>query len=346
MISHRFTLVMLVAIAVIGSLLIGPASGKHIRKAVNSEPNSGRQVIWERPTDITKRDLFYGPGGKQHVPRPPFKFIKEDSDASSPKFDIEDQTGTKWKVKLGVEAQPETAATRIVWAAGYFVDEDYYFDSIKVKGLPKLSRGQKYVSPGGIVHGARLERKTKGEKEIANWSWFKNPFLNTREFNGLKVVMALINNWDLKEDNNSIVNAGGTQMYKVSDLGATFGKSGNSFTRSDGDVEDYASSKFIKDVNMHDVDFVMHSRPLFLLAVAIPKYNERTKMQKIVKDIPIEDAIWMGRLLGQLSRKQISDAFRAAGYSASEVNIYTNVVKDRTRSLERLSSGTGIRVVQ
>jgi len=346
MIRQRITLLTMMALTIVGSLLIDPASGKYLKKNSETEQTSGRKVIWERPTDITKRDLFYGPGGKQHVPQPPFRFIKEDTDASSPKFDIEDQTGTKWKVKLGVEAQPETAATRIVWAAGYFVDEDYYFDSIKVKGLPKLSRGQKYVSPGGVVHGARLERKTKGQKEIGNWSWFKNPFLNTREFNGLKVVMALINNWDLKEDNNSIVNVGGAQTYKIADLGATFGKSGNSFTRSDGDVEDYASSKFIKDVNAHDVDFVMHSRPLFLLAIAVPKYNERTKMEKIVKDIPIEDAIWIGRLMSQLSRKQVSDAFRAAGYSPSEVTIYTNVIKDRTRALENLGSGRGIRVVQ
>jgi hypothetical protein len=156
----------------------------------------------------------------------------------------------------------------------------------------------------------------------------------------------LINNWDLKENNNSIIEASGGLRYKISDLGATFGKSGNAFTRSDGDVEDYASSKFIKEVDGRYVDFVMHSRPLFLMAVAVPKYNERTKMQKIVKDIPIEDAIWMGRIMAQLSRKQISDAFRAAGYSRNEVTIYTNVVEDRIRSLERLGSGTGIKVVQ
>ena len=115
-------------------------------------------------------------------------------DASSPKFNVTDANGTKWKVKLGVEAQPETAATRIVWAVGYYTDEDYYFDSIKVKGLPKLKRGEKYVS-GNTVHGARLERKVKGEKSLATWSWFNNPFTNTRQMNGLKVLMALVNNW-------------------------------------------------------------------------------------------------------------------------------------------------------
>src|SRR5882724_1366329 len=335
-----------VTAAVIGMMLIIPISGKHKDKPVKTEQTRQRRQIWEMPRDIAKRDLFYGPGGKQHLPQAPFKFTKEDTDGSSPKFDVEDASGVKWKVKLGVEAQPETAATRIVWAAGYFTDEDYYFDSIKVKGLPKLKRGQKYVSAGGIVHGARLERKVKSEKEIANWSWFENPFINTREFNGLKAMMALINNWDLKENNNSVIEASGTLRYKISDLGATFGKSGNVFTRTDGDVEDYAASKFIKSVNARDVDFVMHSRPLFLMAVAVPKYNERTKMQKIVKDIPIEDAIWLGRIMAQLSRRQISEAFRAAGYSKNEVTIYTNVVEDRIRLLERLGSGTGIRAVQ
>ena len=61
--------------------------------------------------------------------------------------------------------KPETAATRLVWAAGYFVDEDYYVDELKVEGLPKLHRGQQYVSADGMVRGARLERKSQRRQE-------------------------------------------------------------------------------------------------------------------------------------------------------------------------------------
>ena len=50
---------------------------------------------------------------------------------------MKDERGTKWKVKLGEEAKTETAAARLLWAAGYLVDEDYYRPSIRVAGMPR-----------------------------------------------------------------------------------------------------------------------------------------------------------------------------------------------------------------
>ena len=106
-------------------------------------------------------DLIYGTGGKAHAPDPAgtFTFDKEDLAETSPKFSVTDGQGVAWKVKMGEESQAETAATRFLWAAGYFVDEDYYISDLTVKGLPKLQRGEEFVSAAGIVHGARLERK-------------------------------------------------------------------------------------------------------------------------------------------------------------------------------------------
>ena len=127
-------------------------------------------------------------------------------------------------------------------------------------------------------------------------------------------------------------------------LGATFGKTGNPLTRSDGDPEDYANSKFIKDVKNNDVDFVMHSRGTIVQIFNVPKYNERAKMAKIVKDIPIADAIWIGHLLSELSKQQVSDAFRAAGYSNQEVEMFTDVVERRIHYLTSLSAKSGVKV--
>src|SRR5262245_53026793 len=79
-------------------------------------------VLWRNPSDISSRDLFYGPGGREHAPGDSFTFLKEDLDGSNPKYTVTDAAGVKWKVKLGEEAKPETAATRFVWAAGYFAD--------------------------------------------------------------------------------------------------------------------------------------------------------------------------------------------------------------------------------
>src|SRR6185369_14861655 len=70
-------------------------------------------VLWRQPSDIKTRNLFYGPGGQAGQPRGPFQFIEEDRDASSPKFMVKDARGVRWKVKLGEEAQPETAASHL-----------------------------------------------------------------------------------------------------------------------------------------------------------------------------------------------------------------------------------------
>jgi hypothetical protein len=52
--------------------------------------------------------------------------VSEDTHASSPKFDIEDEQGVRWRAKLGEETKSETAAARLLSAVGYFSDEDYY----------------------------------------------------------------------------------------------------------------------------------------------------------------------------------------------------------------------------
>ena len=258
-------------------------------------------------------------GREKHQPGTNFKFIEESKSGTSPKFDVEDENGAKWKVKLGHEVKSETAATRLVWAAGYFVDEDYYRPQIRVQGMKPLSRGREYVSGDGLVREARLERQGGGKK-LKNWSWYQNPFVGTREFNGLRVMMALINNWDLKEINNDILDEGGEHRYEVADLGASLGRTGNRFGRSKGVMKDYEESKFIQKVTPESVDFVFH-----------------TKIESSVgKNIPIADARWIGNRLGQFSPEQIRDCFRAAGFSPNEVEGYTRVVMQRIEALKKL----------
>ena len=109
-----------------------------------------------------------------------------------------------------------------------------WFPKLVVEGLKELSRGQDLIFPGGVVHSARLERKIPAQKKTGEWEWKKNPFVGTRELDGLRVLMALINNWDLKSSNNAIYEVGGEQRYLVSDLGGTFGRTGSNFTRSKG----------------------------------------------------------------------------------------------------------------
>jgi hypothetical protein len=294
--------------------------------------------IWRDPGDMTALDLTYGAGGQARAPDTAgtFTFMTEDPLSSNPKFEVVDGRGVEWKVKLGPEAQPETAATRFLWAAGYFTDEDYYVADLTVKGLPVLRRGQNLVSAGGVVHGARLERKRiKGEK-LGDWNWFDNPFVGQRELNGLRVMMSLLNNWDLKQVNNAIHAVDGEHHYAISDGGATFGNTGNAMERSKGVPRDYEESEFIAKSTPDFVDFVLHSRPFFLGVFSGSRYQERARMEKITRHIPRADARWLGQRLSMLTDDQIRDGFRAAGYEAADVETLTTTFRRRVAALEAL----------
>jgi hypothetical protein len=301
-------------------------------------PASLPNVIWRDSGNVASLNLLYGVGGKEHAPDPngKYTFVKEDLEGTSPKFDVKDAQGVQWKVKLGQEPQSETAATRLMWAAGYFTDEDYYLPELKVTGLPKLHRGKSFASADGTVRRARLKRHQKGLEKLGNWDWFDNPFLDNREMNGLRVMMSLLNNWDLKKINNAIYEVNSERHYMVSDVGATFGKTGNTFSRSKSVLKDYAGSKFIRNATPQYVDFVMRSRPFFLAVFDLPNYRNRTRMEKVTRRVPRADAKWLGGRLSQLSEEQIRDCFRAAGYGPEEVEGYTKAVQKRIAELNAL----------
>src|SRR5439155_8964578 len=146
-------------------------------------------VLWSDPGNIKSRDLYYGPGGRKDEPQLPTRFLEEDREGNSPKFIVEDAAGHKWKAKLGLEAQPEPVANRLLWAIGYNTNENYFLPNLKVENLPsRLTRGQKFVETAGEVEKVRLQRHPGHEKKVGTWKWKPNPLAGTREFNGLRVM--------------------------------------------------------------------------------------------------------------------------------------------------------------
>ncbi|MBW8869633.1 MAG: hypothetical protein JF563_02465, partial [Acidobacteriales bacterium] len=125
--------------------------------------NLHKPVLWHDPGHIAELDLLNGQGGNDRKPSPPFKFESEDMHGTNPKFNVRDAHGAKWRVKLGDEARPEVTASRLLWAVGYFVNDDYLLQSAKVEGL-QLSRGSSLVAEGNLVD-ARFERKPEGKRK-------------------------------------------------------------------------------------------------------------------------------------------------------------------------------------
>ncbi len=259
---------------------------------------------------------------------------------TNPKFVIEDTTGIQWTVKLGAEAPAETAASRLIWAAGYFANEDYYLDSLRVKDLPHLHRGQKFISSDGSVRHARLKRHSPQMKTIGTWEWNDARFRGTRQLNGLRVLMAVINNWDLTDENNAILRRKGSleRIYLVSDVGASFGTGDLTWPlrRARGDVGAYSHSQFIARDSGEYVDFRVPARPSWFFLFTPHEYAAKLRLRWIGRDIPRTDAQWIGEILGRISPQQIRDAFRAAGYSQEDAQLATRVIERRIAELRTL----------
>ena len=327
-----------------GVVLIHAATaGEKIDVAVE-----GRQerpaVLWRNPQDLSSRNLFYGCGGEQHQPAGDYTFVKEDLAGTNPKIVVRDAKGVKWIVKLGIEARPEVAASRLVWAAGYSADEDYFVPELHVTGLPAhLHRGQKFEDATGNFRGARLKRQSDRGQKAGCWKWRKNPFVGTREFNGLRTVVAVINDWDVKDVNTAIREEEDEQgrlqrVFLISDLGASFGTAGivNPRWKSKGDLASYQSSIFIRKVKPEFVDFDTPRRPPMMFLFNPHVFFSRLRMRWVGRDIPRDDARWTGELLGRLSTDQLRDVFRAAGYTPQEVDGFTQVLRSRIEELNRL----------
>jgi hypothetical protein len=283
------------------------------KKSKKKQAATGTPVLWQDPGDISSRDLFYGPGGEAGQPDlSHVTFIEDQTGGYSKKYRVQDGAGRTWVAKLSNEAQAETAASRLVWAIGYKTEVTYLVPQVTIEGK-------------GTFKNVRFEARPKGVKRLDNWMWGNNPFFGSREYQGLKVMMLVLDNWDIKDENNKILRvrdaeSGSDELdFIISDLGATFGKTGGAFSRTRNEPEDYAKAKFIKGVEKGRV-----------------KFHYNGKRGDLFKDITIEQAHWLGELLSHLSDQQINDAFRAASYSPAEISLLSQAFKSRISELTTL----------
>ena len=326
-----------------------PSSAAHVKASKKDKDKPIDQAaihnasLWQDPGNIAAKDMLFGDGGEAGQPAAPFKFIAEDMNGTNPKFDVEDANGKKWRVKLGEEARPEVVASRLLWAVGYYVNDDYLLHVATVQGLD-IKRGAKRVHNGEQVIDARFARKPGKDTKVAIWEWKNNPFRDTREFNGLRVMMAVLNSWDLKDVNNAVYinKKTGRQIFLVSDIGATFATNSLQTSRSQdkGNVKNYVDSKFITRTTATTVDFGTPSAPTSVLiktaGIMAADYSRRKGFDWIGNNIPREDARWIGSMLGQLSHQQLVDAFRSGNFPPESIDQYVTVLESRIAQLKAL----------
>lgn len=258
--------------------------------------------LWAEPE--ASRDLFWGPGGRGAAPDPKaeYRFVARDTTGKSPGYDVRDAQGRLWSVKLGPEAQSEVVVSRLLWAAGYFQPATYYLPSWTLAGT---------ADPNPQPPG-RFRLEAEGESRVGRWSWSANPFVGTAPLRGLFVLMVMVNNWDLKTQQNPLYElTGGTEgpvrRYAVRDLGASLGGTRWLLPGSKSNIDDFEGELFIHSVDEGQVRF---------------HYRGAWREPHLKRGVTPADVRWISERLARLTPMQWSDAFRAAGYNDVDAQRY------------------------
>jgi hypothetical protein len=290
-----------------------PGVSAQKRKKTANDVGHGKNVLWER-VDVKQQDMFYGPGGEAMQPDlTSVKFVKQETNGHNKKYRIVDGSGRTWVAKLGTEARPETAAVRLLNGIGYKTEINYLVPTITIPGK-------------GTFRNVRLEARPDNIERLGEWKWKQNPFVGTRQLQGLKMMMVFMTNYDVLDLQNKVLQVGNERHYIVSDLGATFGKLGNNnlpiffrLGRSTGKPTDFIKTRFIRRVKRGKIEL-----------------SYKGKSRSVFRDITIADGRWLYAQLRQLNDRQIEDAFRAAAYSPSEVEMYRRAVRNKIEELKNV----------
>lgn len=265
--------------------------------------------MWVAPEP--DRDLYWGVGGQRLAPDPAARYTVLDIKRTgfSRGYDLEDADGREWSVKFPPEAATEVVASRLHWGIGYHQPPIYFvsgWDAARAASPnPQLPARFRQEEPD--LHGL--------EKEGV-WSYYRNPFVGTRQLRGLLVLQAMLGNSDLKDDNNALYELdqpveGARRWYVARDLGHTFGRTGV-IDAPRGDVEVFEQTPFITGVVNGRVQLDWRGRHRALFA-----------------DITPADVRWLCTQLSRLTETQLRDAFRAGGYGPETTGRFVARLKQK-----------------
>jgi hypothetical protein len=280
---------------------------------------AGVDELWQEPFDLEQRDLFHGAGGPERMPPvATYTFLARDTGGWSPGYDVSDDSGLKWSVKLGPEAQSEVVSSRILWAIGFHQPATYYVERWSLTG-----------EETGAQQPGRFRPELPSHQVIGEWSWYENPFIGSRPYGGLVVANLILNSWDWKTSNNKIYQLsepvrGVARWFVVRDLGASLGKTTYpqvlKWVRLRGfgqgtrnDLAGFEEQGFIKGIDDR-------SRIAF---------DYRGIYRDVIESVTPADVRWTCQLLSRLSERQWNEAFRAGGYSAQQTVRYVNKIKEK-----------------
>ena len=296
-----------------------PASQKSARPA-----DATVSALWQQPHDLAARDLFHGPWRLSHAPDADavYTYVRPKTGGTNPGVVVRDPLGREWHVKQpphtdqGTEGPVEVTLSRVLSAIGYHQPPVYFLPSFLLRDESGTHRET----------GGRFRLDEPSMRSRGNWSWQKNPFVDTQPYKGLLVVLLMFNSADLKNSNNTLYDVRGPDgrvepWYVVRDLGSALGASGH-FRPRRNDPDLFEREKFITGVRHGFVTFSYHGGH-----------------QELIRGrITPEDAGWASTLVSGLSDRQWEDAFRAGGYTRTEAERYIRKLRANIASAQRVAN--------
>lgn len=305
-----------------------------------------KAVIWRDPGNVESLDFSGGPGGLEQAPRPPFVFREEEKLGTNPKIVVSDARNAIWEVKWGREVKAEPFATRLLWAVGYLVEPSYYVPSGKIEGaghldngLPRHDRRTSLIdrSKGNAFSSARFELRDPRFTFVPDltWAWESNPFVDTNEFAGLKIMTMLVSNWDTKDatsrrsPNTTILKHrtdDGTEEshFIVNDWGASMGRWGGATTHTAWDCPGYKAQT---------PDFVKKG----LDKNGMVRFGYSSRPDAISQNISPAHVAWLMTYLGRITDEQIRHGLEASNADAAEVECFTSAIRSRIEQLRAIN---------
>lgn len=281
-----------------------------IQSTLPGPPTAERLAeLWTAPE--SSRDLFYGVGGKALAPDPAARYTVVEIKRSgfSRGYTLKDPEGHEWSAKFPPEAPTEVTASRIVWGLGYHQPPIYYLAEWNAAKAPSPNPQlpARFREKNPDLHG--LDAKDA-------WSYYRNPFVGTRELNGLLVLQAMLGNSDLKDQQNVIYTLtepfeGAKRWYVPRDLGQSFGRTGV-LDAPRGDIVVFEQTPFIKGVAGGRVQF-----------------DYRGRHRVLFEHISSADVRWACEKLRRLTDEQWQDAFRAGGFPQPLADRFIRRIKQK-----------------
>ena len=303
-----------------------------------------------RPVNVSRMNILSGP--KNPLTRAPGSLVtcryiepKEPAGGSVPKFKCTVlKSGEDIRVKYGEntrEVFAEVAASRLLWALGFYTDEDFYV-RIKCLDCPETNpfrpeKDERRVTR--IFNSAMLERTFPGmiieTSEDEGWSWNELDKIDEKkggatraEKDAFRLLAVFIQHSDNKAVNQRLAcykqdlpdpkNASSCRkpVLMIADLGASFGAGASKITdAAKMDFENWKNKDVWNLTKEHDY-LVQNKRQICI--GNLPNTMRAGEAGLFDPEISEEGRKMLSDLLNQLSLKQIREIFRTAGIEKME----------------------------